>query len=370
MKKRNLLIFLLIMVCLIISGCRKNKNEDYIYNNFKKVDDYLYEIHYKDYIYDENLETITNIEEFGCSSVKNGDFYGRNFDFIFSDVPEFVIKVDKNKNRHASIGVSNLSGIHKGDDIENKYKHKLELLPNFTLDGINDSGVISSINVVPKEDTAPITGTNPSGEKLNTAFIVRYILDNADSADHAIELLKEKNIYGDMGEHYNLHVMIADKDKTYVVEFIDNKMVAEEKKGNEQIMTNFYVNLEELTENSAGVERYQILKGNYDEGNTFEGMWNLMQKVKYSKAYLLDSKWYSEFVPQSALKDKTKLNELKDSSKDLLINYWVARTYDERTPANQSYWFTTHNSVYDIKVKKLRVTIQENYNKYYEYTLD
>lgn len=372
MKKKSLVFLFLMSICLILSGCKKKDDNKDSYYGLKEVAPYLYEISYKDYPFDKNSETVTNVEDVGCSSVKNGNFYGRNFDFIFNDVPEFVIKVEKKKGRHASLGVTMLSTIHEGNDLEKTYKDKLILLPNFMLDGINDQGVIASINVVPKADTLPITGTNPGKEDLNSGFIVRYVLDNADSAEDAIKLLSERNIYGDVGEHYNLHVMIADKNKTYIVEFIDNKMVTEEKLGNEQIMTNFYTNLDELTENSAGVERYKILQENYDEGSSFDGMWNLLKRVKYSQAYLFNQEemWYSEFLPQSVIKKgKTAIDKympLVDESKK---GYWVARTYDERTPANTNYWLTTHNSTYDISKKKLRITIQEDYTKYYEYTL-
>lgn len=367
MKKK--LMLMVLMIIIFITGC--TKKEKGLYYDLNKLNKYLYEITYNDYKYDTNLETITNVEDFGCSSVKNGNYYGRNFDFIYNDVPEFIVRVNANKNRHASIGVTNVSSIKSYDNLTENQPKILELLPNFTLDGINDNGVICSINVVPKEDVIPVTGTNPNGENLHMGLIVRYVLDNADSADNAIELLKGRNIYGDLGEHYNLHIMIADKDKTYVVEFIDNKLVAQEKKDNEQIMTNFYVNLNYLTENSAGVERYNILKENYDEGNTFEGMWKLLQRVKYSQAYLFDNTWYSEFLTQSQLssmgpegiKTNVEFNELKQ-------NYWISRTYNYRNPSNSSYWFTTHNSTYDINKIKLRVTIQEDYNNYYEYTLD
>ena len=262
-------LVLTLFFALTLTGCVKEEDKMYEIN---KVDDYLYEINFKDYRYDEKLETVQGVDDFACSSVKNGNFYGRNFDFIFNDVVEFVTRVDASEDRHASIGVLNNANYTVNDDLMSKYNKDLEIIPNNTLDGINDAGVIASINVVPKSDTLPITGTNPEGEDLNSMFIVRYVLDHADSADHAIELLSKKNIYGDCGEDFNIHVMIADKDKTYIVEFIDNKMVAEEKKGNEQIMTNFYTNLEELSENSAGVERYHILQENYDEGNSFEGM--------------------------------------------------------------------------------------------------
>ena len=366
--KKNILIILLLLV-FTLTGCTKEKE---MYHDIEKVDTYLYKIDYDDYRKDINLETITSVEDYACSSVKNGNYYGRNFDFIYNDVPEFIVKVAANEDRHASIGVGMLAGIHKDDNLMDEYLEKLELLPNKMLDGINDAGVVCSINVVPKDDTAIIEGTNPNGEKLHTSFMVRYILDNANSADHAIELLKERNIYGDDGEHYNIHIMIADKDKTYVVEFIDNKLVAEEKLDNDQIMTNFYVNMDYLTENAAGVERYEILKEHYDEGNTMNGMWNLMQRVKYSNTYREDNNpvWYSEFLPQSAIKNKVyESNETKEMYESVLEEYWNAINNDIRVPANASYWRTTHNSIYDIKGRKLRITIQENYDKYYEYTI-
>lgn len=375
MKKFLLkIVILIITACLIFLGCAKFvKNEKYY--DLKKIRPYLYEISFDDYKADTKLESLTNVEDFACSSVKNGDFYGRNFDFIFNDVPEFVVKVKAKKDRHASIGIGMISGIHEGDNIENQYIERLELLPNAMLDGINDCGVICSDNVVPKEDVAPITGTNPNGEKLHISLIVRYVLDNASSADEAVKLLKARNIYGDLGENYNLHFMIADKNKTYIVEFIDNKLVAEEKIGNEQIMTNYYANLSKLTENSAGVERYNILKENYNEGNSFDGMWKLMQRVKYSNIYQFNSKtnWYSEFLPQSSIGnlDNGKIDEETMKMYDQIRkDYWEAIKKEQRNPANLSFWITTHNSIYDIEQKKLRVTVQEDYNKYYEYYLD
>ena len=101
-------------------------------------------------------------------------------------------------------------------------------------------------------------------------------------------------------------------------------------------------------------------------------MWRLLQRVQFSKAYLFDKdeEWYSEFLSQSDIKtiknDKEALQNVDKLKKD----YWIARTYDKRVPANMSYWLTVHNSTYDISKRKLRVTVQENYNKYFEFTID
>lgn len=102
-------------------------------------------------------------------------------------------------------------------------------------------------------------------------------------------------------------------------------------------------------------------------------MWKLLQRVQFSKAYLFnkDEEWYSEFLLQSDIKnmDNNK-REVSDKVDKLKKDYWIARTYDTRVPANASYWLTVHNSTYDISKKKLRVTIQENYKKYFEFKLD
>ena len=344
-----------------------------MYSDLKKIVPYLYEITYSDYREDTNADTHNTMDAFGCSSVRNGDFYGRNFDYIFNDTPEFVVHMKASENRHASLGVATHYGLRENLMEQNAYDTQLELIPNLTLDGINDAGVIASINVVPgKEDVGELTGTNPDGKDLDAAFSVRFILDNADSADEAVELLKSRNLYGTAVNDMYIHIMIADPQKTYIVEFINNQLVAQEKTGDEQIMTNFYRNLPELTEHAAGVERYQILKENYNEATSLAGMRNLMKRVKYSNAYNYSTEpWYSEAVPQSILKNPSS----EDSEAyyahydDIRKDYWNYITNDIRNPANGSFWHTTHNSVYDIKNKVLRLTTQEDYSNFYDFAL-
>lgn len=364
-----ILLIFIIAILFILNFITKRQK----YSNFKKIAPYLYEITYNDYTKDDYLETINDQEAFGCSSVRNGNFYGRNFDYIFNEVPEFIVKVKATKTRHASIGIANHMGLRESKIDIDSYDKQLELIPNATLDGINDSGVICSINVVPLEDVEPVTGTNPNGENLHMLFIPRFVLDNASSADEAIELLKSKNIYGDLKGKYYLHAMIADENKTYIVEFINNKIVAKEKTGNEQIMTNYYNNIEYYTEHSSGIERYNILKNYYDESSTFDGMWDLLKRVRFSNVYRYDNKqeFYSEMATQSLIKNQNS-NEWKNMLNQLnqiKNNYWVTIADNLRSQDNILFWHTTHNSTYDIKNRKLRITIQEDYNNYYEYYL-
>lgn len=346
-----------------------------IYTEPKQIAPYLYEMTFSDYVIDKDEVTHNSMEAFGCSSVRNGDYYGRNYDYIFNDSPEFVVHMEAAEGRHASVGVAAHYGLREANLLRGEYDKQLEIIPNFTLDGINDAGVIASINVVPgKEDIGELTGTNPDGEPLNAAYAVRYILDNAKSADDAVALLKTRNLYGTAVSGLYLHIMIADPAKTYVVEFIDNKMVAQVKTGDEQIMTNFYVNIPELTDHASGVERYQILKENYNEGNSMVGMRNLMARVKYSNAYNYSTypAWYSESIPQSLIKnqDSPEFAKFLEIFDNVRKDYWNYVTNDIRNPANTTFWHTTHNSIYDIKNRTLRLTVQENYSDYFDFSLE
>lgn len=347
-----------------------------LYKTPKKIADYLYSIEYNDYREDPDLEASSKLEAFGCSSVHNGNYYGRNFDYIFNDTPEFVVKVNEKDGRHASIGVAMHSGLREAQMSKGEYNKQLEIIPNFTLDGINDVGVIASINVVPgKDDMGEFTGTNPGAESLHVEHAVRYILNNANSADNAIELLGSRNLYGDaVGGEYYIHIMIADRNKTYIVEFIDNKMVAVEKTGDEQIMTNFYNNIPELTDHAAGIERYAILKENYEQGGaSMSEMRNLMARVRYSNAYAYSTMpaWNSEMMPQSVLNnpDSEAYALYVSAVENIIKDYWIHKENDMRAPADSRFWHTTHNSVYDIDNRKLRITIQEDYKNYYDFTL-
>ena len=253
------------------------------------------------------------------------------------------------------------------------YDEELELIPNATMDGINECGVICSINVVPGQDAPELTGTNPEAEDLHVVFIPRFVLDNATSADQAIKLLKERNIITTPNVQNNIQVMISDIEKTYVIEFIGNEMLVKEKVGNKQIMTNYYCNLKDLTEHSHGVERAEILKENYKEGSTFCGMRKLLQRVKFSNVYRFDNKkeFYSEFATQSQIKNKgsdewkTLIKIIDQVKKD----YWIARAENKRYPADLKYWLTVHNSTYDIERKILRISVQENYRRYFDFKI-
>ncbi|MCQ3908137.1 MAG: carcinine hydrolase/isopenicillin-N N-acyltransferase family protein [Mycoplasmoidaceae bacterium] len=265
---------------LPVTSCSK------MYTKPVKVADYLHEITYNDYREDTKLETIDEGRNFGCSSVRCGNFYGRNFDYVYNDTPEFIahVKANKKKHRHESIAVCTHFGLRENKLNAGKYKRELELIPNLTMDGINDAGVICSSNVVsmePNSETATIIPETQPGKEnakqLHVLFIPRYILDNANSAKDAVDLLSDENlnIKGNLNNKMNIHVMIADKNETYIVEFFRKKgsannhfdVVAQQKSDSidnpTTIMTNYYCNMSDAAftnDEKFGVERYEMLK--------------------------------------------------------------------------------------------------------------
>ena len=396
-----------------ITSCSKP-----MYSTVKHIAPYLHEITYKDYRYDENWETIKEAEPFGCSSVRNGNFYGRNFDYVFNDTPEFIVRVkaDKKKHRHESIAVATHFGLRENKLLDGKYDEDLELIPNLTMDGINDAGVICSCNVVSMEPNVdgitPETKPNdPNAFKLHCLFIARYVIDNASSAKNAVELLTNNvNIVGDLNGTMDLHTMIADKNDTYIVEYYKKTtsthnhfdVVARKINPDEErpIMTNYYCNYDSIPgvfkgnkhDEKFGNERFEILKKHYadkrDEEYAFNDMVDLMKKVKFSQAFEymhnpvpinaqsgeidLNAEWYSEKLPQSKLLSPEPFEDWEEFSHqldDMKRDYWIHRILDIRNPANSAFWITTHNSTYDLEEKRLQVIVQEDYTHTYDYYL-
>ncbi|MBQ6738532.1 MAG: linear amide C-N hydrolase, partial [Synergistaceae bacterium] len=210
-----------------------------VFTTPKKLADYLYYVEYTDYEVD--LTTGENVKTgFACSAVRNGNFYGRNLDLDYADVPEFVVKVAAKEGRYASIGMCAILTL-KSNEVDKVSDAQLLAMPNLTFDGINENGVAMNCNVAPAVDLdfATSLSTNYGKPRIHAVSVVRYVLDHAKSAAHGVELLKNMDIYGGYGT-WGLHWMLSDEKETYIVECIDGELVA--RNDTDNIMTNFYVN--------------------------------------------------------------------------------------------------------------------------------
>ena len=356
----------------------------------KKLADYLYCMEYTDYKPD--LTTGEHVKTgFACSAVRSGNFYGRNLDLDYADVPEFVIKVAAKEGRYASLGMSaNLS--LKSDGVDKVSETEWLEMPNLTFDGINENGVAMNCNVTPADDLdfATLLSTNYGKPRIHAIAVVRYVLDHAKSAAHGVELLKNMDIYGSYGP-CGIHWMLCDSKETYIIECIDGELIA--RNDTDNIMTNFYVNYAPntpyakhiaqagqtvagkvyqgfpiLTPHACGVERYAILKEHYAEGaQSAEGMAKLMERVKYTQAYEADTKpfWYTEYTGG----DLTIANAPMDFKASIQSCIDTYKLRDRNIQPN-NFWQTWHTSVYDLANKTLRLNIQEDYSKHYDFRLN
>ena len=329
-----------------------------------KVADMLYEVTYDEYS-SEIPDSSASVEMSGdmaCSSVRNGGFVGRNFDYFMNQCPTFVIRTTAKENRYATIGVGRLAKITSKTVESGLPEEKLDLLPWFLLDGMNEKGLVINSNVLFKADWGeiPHTGTNPGAPELNDLFLVRPLLDNCATVDEAVTYLQNYNITPMNSEIMDLHYMISDPEKTCVVEFFNNEIVVKE----QNIMTNYFINIDKIPDHPDGLERMQVLQENYDEGNTMEGMYQLMQRAKYTNSYYASNKWYSE---QGLT--YSQILELPDNAEEALIptqeEFEQEKEYVKKNGLRETteWWDTTHNTIYDIENKKIWVTVHERYEE-------
>ena len=376
----------ILLACTVIvfalTGCNKK-------TEVTKVADYLYE--YEADGYGTEAPVIPDngpAELFSCSSVRNGNFYGRNLDFKINEICEFIVRTRATAERkHASIAVANPVFL----DITNEKvsagltDEALKSIPWMTMDGINDAGLVCNINVVNKNDIAENAHihTNPGKPEIMVMFLVRALLDNCGSVQEAKEFIKDHDIVpvpARMAGVWDCHFMIADADNTVVVEFTGEKG-SEVKFVETNIMTNFYHHMYEASgeypPHACGVERYEILKANYNSANTMEGMWELLKKVHFTQTYRESTEpfWCSEYydaIPsfeEHPMEYWTKEKVLEQEMPAREVEaYEVFEKTGEYDPKD-GLWFTTHNSTYDIANRSLWVTIREKYEKRYEFKL-
>lgn len=377
-KHKYILIggFVLSLTAFFLAGC--GKTDKPAYSVPEKLGDYLYYIEYSDFV-PEIAGDIAPIEvKGGCSTVRNGNYFGRNLDMNYCDCPEFVVRMNASKDRFSSIGLS--ANPYIGTNCSEMTDDELLRIPTITNDGINENGVLASVHVVLADGIDDMSGTNEGGKVIDGRYVVRYVLDHAESAEHAVSLLEQANIVGGFG-NYGLHWMIADENDTYIVEVIDGRLAVS--KNAFSFMTNFYLNygpMQEkqtvggtdfenmplLNERAIGVERWAYIRSHYGEGASFEGMAKLMENVKATTVYSQseDELWLTEHSGDTLT--------IHSSREDFLSAAAVQQEmYEHRDRTNpQGDWISWHTSVYDIARQKLTVWSQEDYSTPYEFVLE
>lgn len=399
--KFNKLKLLLLFLVLPVVGCNQKITH---YVEFKKIATNLYETTVSDYDYDYLLsQRYTNIDFLngGCSAIRKGNYVGRNFDFVYGDIGVIIVKTPHTKDRFATVAVtSGLFWLTTGA-IENRKisDDKLKILPLCVLDGINENGVMIEINCVNAADFGgKTTSTNSGAPELSQSVVVRYLLDKSTSADHAISLLRSKDIVSKLemdvmgltSKGFEVHFLISDANKSYVVELNNSKpdkermVVLEYQK--EAIMTNFYLHASDIKndvfpDHSLGVERYKKLDLNKDSVVSLQTCKDIMQSIKYTNSNRLDGE-YTPGLGLTCYSDHPTFDEnpicygnYKQHIPEIEASMKIEGAYTTKFLKGEvkdnpnMYWCTCFTSCYDLQNLSFDIAIYEKYDHYYHFSL-
>lgn len=362
-------------------------DETTLKNTIIKLDNYLYSINYNkqqiDYQYalDYFKNHYFDVDLGACSTVYKDRLLGRNYDWYYSETASFVVKKEASNKNFASIGMASGSLGLTPEFIESRqWDDYYKILPYYLLDGINEYGLVASMNVVPSGDKGLTTGTHPEleGDSICLLMLPSYVLDHFKTADEAISwIVNEAKLYAPKKEsgREELHFIIADKTNSYIVEFINNE--AKITTSDKPYITNFYldnisynddntVNLNSVTPYGNGIERYNLITDKYNQIDSTLSMLQLMTELNYTHAYRtfpLDDWWKTDFADAYADKgypfpNLTVTSPAIDYVNCGLVN-WITTAFNNRTRDGQSTWQTVHTAVYDLDKKQLVLLTQE-----------
>ena len=324
-----------------------------------KLSDYLYCLNCGSYDYGLIGLYSDHFASGACTSVRVGDYHARNFDWNYSEEVEFVVRTEAGDGRFATIGVAALSGLERDFVESGAYSVLYQLMPFFTVDGMNEKGLCVNTNIVPL-DCGVTTGTNPGGERVCSAWLCRYLLDYADSVESAISLMQAADIYSMAfdGEISEFHLMISDPEKTIIAEFIDNELVIVE---DEYILTNYFLGLDDYTPRAQGIERFEAMAEVYGSLSTPESIMDALYNVRASREndFGKGTMWYSDFYSYITAPDGEEFT--MNSDRDKFIDLILADCYDiPNTPRDGRAYITTHCSLFDMRNLTLTVCAQED----------
>ena len=349
----------------------------------------------------------------GCTSWRQGQYHGRNIDWTMQPFVSMIIHMPAGKNvKYASVGVTAGTSVINKDLIDNNEYIPDELkavAPAFVVDGINEKGVCINHNIVPYDKTR-----HPEYEKNGDIFsnmLCRYVLDNCATAKEAVDSLQNMKVTQGLialaGDYS--HFMISDAASCYVVEWVNNEFVATEfldkegngtfvsDKGTAAVMTNYFVAQGEkygvgtpeffkAHPCATGVERADTVKKQLAGAKTVEDNLNICRSVWYKQFCEGKTQWYTENAGLYNWDEKTGKaywcegydeagnpinirwrddDDVLAAAHDFLAsdfqqNYYKTFIEKWNKPVEgNTYWFTQHSVVYDVKELKGYIVVQE-----------
>ena len=202
-----------------------NDTADMMKTDMRSIDDLVQWVSETDYF---GIPVNVDPGNFGCCafstiSDSNECLFGRNFDYYDCDG---VLVYSKPENGYASIGMADLSilGVKEGTELSPSSvwgRTAMLAAGNLLVDGINERGVGAAILEINTEETHQETGK----PDMLIYCAVRAILDNCNSVEEAVDLLRGYDIHTDLGVTY--HLFITDSlGRSVVVEWLDGEMTS------------------------------------------------------------------------------------------------------------------------------------------------
>ena len=366
------------------------------YTSLTDVADYLFEAQYDTLDYaNANAYFKGNIPlaPSACSSIRKGNFFGRNFDWLYSNNADFVVRTPHKNGLNATLGVaSSIPGLDNDFVKSRAYNEIYALVPFFLVDGINEHGLVISTHVVPNEkgNNDVVRPVGKSEVEICTLMLPRYILDHFATAYEAATWLQE---HATIYHHFNLsileydqHFMLADAENTLVLEFKDGQMFILEV-NDKPYLTNFHLldtrfnadgtvltpatltatetptATNGITPNGSGLERYNLIVEQYPRAIELFGIIPVMRALNYTCAYdtnpeYASPRWDTEFV---GLNNLTVDSPTADYD---AIQEAAGQKYLNRTREAKDTWQTVHSSIYCMDERKLVLRVQEEDTPY------
>lgn len=381
----------------------KKAIDDYrnAYTSLTDVAEYLFEAQYDTLDYAnayQHFKGTYPVVLAGCTSVRCGDVFARNFDWQYSESADFVVHTPRKNGLNATLGVaSTISGLDNAFVKSRAYSESYALVPFFLVDGINEHGLAISTHVAPNEkgNNAVVHSLGKQEVELCTLMLPRYVLDHFSSAYEAATWLQEHaSIYHPRDlqmQGYDQHFMLADSENTLVLEFKDGQLYILDV-ADKPYMTNFHLlgtrfnadgtvltpatltatetptSTNGITPQGSGLERYNMMVEAYPELQETGGIYPFMESLFYTRAYdtnpfAASPRWDTEFVGIDRLTVDSPTADY-DAIQEEAGQEYLKRTRDAKTT-----WQTVHSSIYKIDERQLALCVQEQ-DEYYTFSLN
>lgn len=350
----------------------------------EKIQDYTWYFRYDNLDYTLINQSIAGgfKSTLACTSVWRNGILGRNFDWNYSHNIEAIVVTPQNLGKYGSVSVCTCIGAITEEDMQKGTANQkdLKLLPFHVTDGINSQGVACSMNVVPALGNPDVQPEIEVRHTINSRALLRYVLDNFASATDAVNNIKNyvKIIFDDdfIKIGFELHYLITDITKAYIIEIVDNKIQVLDVSTSNAVIANFHnygvtfnddgtVETPETGKahaknnvdlHGSGLERYNSIVNAYSTITDTDSMYSALSNILFSQCYQPNIIRYSEFVGDTPYYgDITVDSDVKlfKKFKSIADQRYIEEETDDNRRNIGDLWWSSHSSVYDIANRQL-----------------